>query len=280
MRHIGFEKSDGGRDLRIPAFLYLTTTMDAIYYVYQLRRADSELPFYIGKGKGNRARTHLYLDSSSRNRHKKHTIAKALRDSVEIVIEYLATHLLEDEAHYVEREFIAKHGRRDLGTGILTNLSDGGEGASGSVRSAEFRARVSKVQSERFRSSLSLEHRQAVSRSRRGKGLGPRPLEVRLKIAKSHTGKTVDLYSMAVWSKRPEIWRNAQAYYEVWCQSGKPGHSKLTKLCGIPVEEYGVAVLLGMHRRFSATYEHAHRQPWVPDSDVVWLAWLHSKSSY
>lgn len=277
MRRIGFAKSKESWDLKIPAFSF-GAYMDAVYYVYQLRRADSELPFYIGKGKGRRARSHLYLDSSSRNQHKMNTIIKARREGVEIVIEYLATHLLEDEAHYLEREFIAKYGRRDLGTGVLTNWSDGGEGQSGAVVSAVTRAKISKVQSERFRTSLSEEHRKAVSRANLGRKLGPRSPEVRNRISKAKTGKLAEQYAMTVWSKRPEIWRNAQEYYEIWRKADRPGYQKLAKLCGL-IEDYGKAVLLGMHRRFTATHEHARKQPWVPHLDVTWLAWLHSKNS-
>lgn len=47
--------------------------------------------------------------------------------------------------HLSLKELIAALGRRDTRDGYLCNMTDGGEGASGCVRSAETRAKVSLV---------------------------------------------------------------------------------------------------------------------------------------
>lgn len=92
------------------------------FYVYAyLRNRDSETapvgsPYYIGKGKNNRA-------------YDKHKNTPTPNDKEFIVI--LKEGLDEAEAHQFEIELIKKYGRKDIGTGILHNRTDGGEGASG-----------------------------------------------------------------------------------------------------------------------------------------------------
>lgn len=99
-----------------------------IYYVYQYLREDLT-PYYIGKGKGKRAWD------------KKHRIN--LPTSKEL-IQIVAYKLSEYEAHLLEIKLIAQYGRKDLGTGILRNMSNGGEGATGYKHTAEFKDNVRK----------------------------------------------------------------------------------------------------------------------------------------
>lgn len=90
--------------------------MDNIFYVYAYLREDST-PYYIGKGSKDRA-------------WKSHTRTNGTnllpKDSTRIVI--IKDSLTEDEAYKQESELIKLHGRKDLGTGILHNLTDGGMG--------------------------------------------------------------------------------------------------------------------------------------------------------
>jgi hypothetical protein len=85
------------------------------YYTYAYLRED-KTPYYIGKGKGKRA----YY------RGKKDI--KPPKDKSRVV--FLKQNLTEEDAFKHEIYMISIFGRKDLGTGILLNKTDGGEGGS------------------------------------------------------------------------------------------------------------------------------------------------------
>lgn len=89
------------------------------YYTYAYLRED-KTPYYIGKGKGRRV-------------YKKHIVVVPPDNR----ILYLKRNLTEQEAIKHEIYMIAVYGRKDNGTGILRNLTDGGEGTSGRKLSQE-----------------------------------------------------------------------------------------------------------------------------------------------
>ena len=119
------------------------------YYIYSYIDPITNLPFYIGKGSGDRLNRHLrtaksdywHLDS---NKHKINKISKILSLGLEPVIRIEESQLSENESFEMERFYILKYGRSDIGTGILTNLSDGGEGQSGWDPPEEYRINMSK----------------------------------------------------------------------------------------------------------------------------------------
>ena len=97
------------------------------YYTYAYLREDGT-PYYIGKGKSGRITSSL------------HTIH--LPTEKERII-FLKKNLTDEEARKHEIYMIAVLGRKDLGTGILRNMTDGGEGCAGRVLSEETKKKLS-----------------------------------------------------------------------------------------------------------------------------------------
>lgn len=117
------------------------------YYVYALRREDSQLPFYIGKGSNDRARCHFTESSLKCKNYKNNTIKSAQAAGVEVLVDFLCVKMTEPEAFALEEYLIRRLGRKNKGTGILTNLTDGGDGSTGAVlppRTKEHREAISK----------------------------------------------------------------------------------------------------------------------------------------
>ena len=79
---------------------YNAQETENMYYVYALIDPRNELPFYIGKGKGRRAKTHLWLIPETRNEHKENKIAAIRAAGMEPRIEYLAEDIIDESMAY------------------------------------------------------------------------------------------------------------------------------------------------------------------------------------
>ena len=97
-------------------------------YTYAYLRED-RTPYYIGKGKGKRA-------------YKKGRCEiKPPKDKNRII--KLKSNLTEEEAFKHEIYMISVFGRKDLGTGILRNKTNGGDGSSGFIFTEEMKEKMS-----------------------------------------------------------------------------------------------------------------------------------------
>lgn len=122
-----------------------------IFYVYCY--FDGETPIYIGKGSRGRIREHLAsssLDSSDTFFSRK--LRKILREDRQPTYRKLLQGLLEEEAFYYERFFIAAIGRRVDGTGPLCNMTWGGDYSNTGYRhSKERKEKIGKVSVNKWR---------------------------------------------------------------------------------------------------------------------------------
>lgn len=143
--------------------MHSLSNKENVYYVYMyLRDIDSSTgvkgsPYYVGKGKGNRAY----------RKDKLPRLPKVPKDKNNI--QFVAMNLSEIDALQTEVLYIYLHGRADLGKGCLRNFTNGGEGVSG------FRPSEEQNQRNRERSL--------------GKKKGPYPEEHRKNISKGLTGR-------------------------------------------------------------------------------------------
>ena len=121
------------------------------YYTYAYLREDGT-PYYVGKGKGSRVyQKHSKIPVPPKNR-----------------IIFLKQNLTEEEAFKHEIYMISVLGRKDLGTGILRNLTDGGEGSSRVIMSDDHKSKISKKLKNRV---FTLKHRKNLSDAQKGKKL-------------------------------------------------------------------------------------------------------------
>lgn len=106
---------------------------DFCVYLYYVPGCD--LPFYAGKGKPDRPYQHLQPNArKGRKCHFYYKLNKLIDvEGISPKVDIIARNLTEQQAFDLEISLIKIYGRLDRGTGCLTNHTDGGEGASGSL---------------------------------------------------------------------------------------------------------------------------------------------------
>lgn len=120
------------------------------FYAYLWLR-ENGTPYYVGKGKGRRA-----LKSAD------HCVRRP-KDRSRIVIILCRN---EAEAFETEKNLILNWGRKDNGTGILRNMTDGGDGPSGYRFSEELKARLRGPRAPL--GPMTEEHKRKIGESNRG----------------------------------------------------------------------------------------------------------------
>jgi hypothetical protein len=105
------------------------------FYTYAYLRED-RTPYYIGKGNGRR----IY-DKNGRPCNKP-------KNKLRII--FLKQNLTEEDAFKHEKYMIALFGRKDLGTGILYNKTNGGDGCSGLIHNEESKKKMASGKNKKY----------------------------------------------------------------------------------------------------------------------------------
>lgn len=111
---------------------------EARFYLYQHIRNDKNEVFYVGIGTKRQysyswnCYSEKYHRAYSKQKRKKiwNDIIRKTTYRVEIILESYDYEFVKEQ----EIERIALHGRKDLGTGTLANLTNGGEGTIGYIQ--------------------------------------------------------------------------------------------------------------------------------------------------
>lgn len=105
------------------------------FYVYHLINSHNNLPFYIGKGIKNRMYYHEKMVRNNKipnnNKLLFYKIKKIIDLNGHIIYKKIKENISESSAFLLETEEIKTYGRIIDKTGILCNLTEGGEGLSG-----------------------------------------------------------------------------------------------------------------------------------------------------
>lgn len=162
------------------------------YYTYILSNSLDGLPFYVGKGSGSRMYKHLNeAKNPSTNKRSVHSKILSILKKGGSVLYQRTFHSTEELAFDEEKRLISLLGRKDLGTGTLCNLTDGGEGSTNqSVDSIQKRANSNRgsKRSEQSKKYMSLVQKTLAENNRLkyGKACSPETSEL---MSKSRKGK-------------------------------------------------------------------------------------------
>ena len=109
------------------------------FYIYMYLDSQN-IPFYIGKGSGDRYKIIGHISTINQSAFLKNKINKIGRENVRIY--FLHINLTEEKAFQWEKYWINYIGRRDKKEGTLCNLTDGGDGVSGFKHSDETKRKI------------------------------------------------------------------------------------------------------------------------------------------
>ena len=169
-----------------------------MYYVYELIDPRINLPFYVGKGKGNRVYFHLSEQSRAKsdNFKKFDKIKKIRKEGYEPQIKIVEYFENENDAYDYEEELIKKYGKRDIDEGgILTNICE-------SLRPPKLSGRTYKeIYGDKWEEQI---QKRLITKKERGNfgGVKKHTEETKRKISEKMAGKNNPSYGVSCSKER------------------------------------------------------------------------------
>lgn len=170
--------------------------------VYGLRVSGTPYPFYVGKGRERRPLHHFWSDSIAKRSYKNNIIKKAMRENKPIIAEILYDRVSDEEACALEMFLIDYFGRKDIGTGILVNQTDGGDGTTGAKLTENHKKLIGIASAKRRPSAYT---KMLISEKLTGRKVSS---ETRLRISDGKRGKKpteVALANLRISQNKPEL---------------------------------------------------------------------------
>ena len=148
-------------------------------YLYRHIRKDLNQPFYIGIGSDENY-------NRAFDKYKRNSIWKRIVSKTEYEVEIMLDELSWEEVCKKEIEFIRLYGRKDNGTGILSNMTDGGEGSLNIIMTEEVKNKIriknSGANNYNFGKRMSDEMKARISAKKKGVKM-PEEFKVKIKNA-------------------------------------------------------------------------------------------------
>jgi hypothetical protein len=176
-------------------------------YVYRHIRLDKNEPFYIGIGSDN-----SYYRANERSR--RNPIWENIVQKTDYRVDILVDDISWEEACEIEKWFISFYGRRDNNTGILCNMTDGGDGILGLVFTDEHRKKLSNSRKGR---KFSDETKRRIGEKSKGRTLSE---SARLKISMANKMKVMPESARIKIGNASKGEKNANAKMVLNTQSG------------------------------------------------------------
>jgi hypothetical protein len=154
-------------------------------YLYRHIRLDKNEPFYIGIGSDS-----TYKRAKAKYKGDRNKIWYDITAKSKYEIEILFDDISWEYACKKEKEFVALYGRKDNKTGILANMTDGGEGVVGTSykRSIESRKKQSQTIKKRMAEDIDFKnfHIKTLREGFAKRKYGLESQETRKKKSESH----------------------------------------------------------------------------------------------
>ena len=226
------------------------------YYVYQLIDPRTGLPFYIGEGKGKRARSHLTFTSGCNNPHKDRVIRKIQALRLEVIVNLVKINLIKEESIRYESQLIEEIGLDNL-TNICPNanppiLIGTDNGFYGKTHTAENKKKCGNV--NRGRDIKTIEGKESISAAMKARWQDPLLRENQINKLKARKGEKRSLEARESYKKSAAI-RNSNM---------TPEQRSARTLAGAATKKIKYA---GLRRQGYVDEQGKKRFRWIPSTD-------------